>query len=70
MSNFYHCSKPLPKPRDAAHQQGELKSGKGEFTLEGDKRSLLGGTKMDFMRVRNESTLTMILVEISTGIIY
>jgi hypothetical protein len=34
------------------------------------KRGLLGGTKMDFMRLRNESTLTMLLVEISTESIY
>ena len=34
------------------------------------KRVLLGAPKMDFMRLRNESTLTMILVEISTEIIY
>jgi hypothetical protein len=34
------------------------------------KRDLLGGTKMDFMRLRNESTLTMLLVEISTESIY
>ena len=48
------------------------KSGEGEFTSEGGKRGLLGGTKtkMNFMRLRNESKLTMILVEISTEIIY
>jgi hypothetical protein len=34
------------------------------------KRGLLGAPKMDFMRLRKESTLTMILVEISTEIIY
>ena len=34
------------------------------------KRGLLGGTKMDFMRLRNESTLTMLSVEISTESIY
>ena len=34
------------------------------------KRGLLGCTKMDFMRLRNESTLTMLLVEISTESIY
>jgi hypothetical protein len=34
------------------------------------KRVLLGAPKMDFMRLRNESTLMMISVEISTEIIY
>ncbi len=37
---------------------------------EGGKRGLLGSTKKDFMRLRNEFTLTMISVEISTEIIY
>ena len=36
----------------------------------GAKKGLLGAPKMDFMRLRKESTLTMILVEISTEIIY
>jgi hypothetical protein len=36
----------------------------------GAKRGLLGAPKMDFIRLRNESTLTMILVEISTEITY
>jgi hypothetical protein len=31
---------------------------------------LLGSTKMDFMRLRNESTLTMLSVEIFTESIY
>jgi hypothetical protein len=34
------------------------------------KRDLLESTKMDFMRLRNESKLTMLLVEISTESIY
>ena len=65
----YWCSKPLTKSRDTAQRQGELKSGEGEFTSEGGKMSLLGCTTLDFIRLRNESTLTMISVEISTEII-
>jgi hypothetical protein len=34
------------------------------------KKGLLEAPKMDFMRLRNESTLMMIWVEISTEIIY
>ncbi len=34
------------------------------------KRDLLESTKMDFMRLRNESKLTMLLGEISTESIY
>ena len=34
------------------------------------KRDLLESTKMDFMRLRNESKLTMLSVEISTESIY
>ncbi len=64
------CIKPFSQPRDAAQREGVLKSGWKKvyfFALlwEG-KRDLLGGTKMDFMRLRNESKLTMLSVEIST----
>ena len=36
----------------------------------GAKKGLLGAPKMDFMRLRKESTLTMISVEITTEIVY
>ncbi len=39
-------------------------------SLREGERDLLGGTKIDFMRLRNESTLTMLSVEISTESIY
>ena len=34
------------------------------------EKDLLGAPKIDFMRIRNEPTLKMISVEISTEIIY
>ncbi len=68
------CIKPFPQPRDAARREGVLKSGWKKFTtfvsLWRSKRDLLGSTIMDFMRLRNESTLTMLSVEISTESIY
>ncbi len=64
------CSRPFSQPRDAAQRQGELKSGQEKFTSGGGKRGLLRAPKMDFMRLRNKSTLTMISMEISTEIIY
>jgi hypothetical protein len=69
------CIKPFCQPRDAARQEGVLKSGWKKSTtffvvVVESKRGLLGGTKMDFMRLRNESTLTMLSVEISTESIY
>ncbi len=68
------CIKPFPQPRDAARQEGVLKSGCKKFTtfesLWRSERGLLGSTKMDFMRLRNESKLTMLSVEISTESIY
>ncbi len=36
----------------------------------GEQKGFARSTKIDFMRLRNESTLTMILVKISTEIIY
>ena len=51
-----------------------MKSGQKKFTnfasLWEDKRDLLESTKMDFMKLRNESKLTMLSVEISTESIY
>ena len=67
------CTKPFSQPRDAARLQGEMKSGQEKFMSGGGgygKKVLLGAPKMDFMRLRNNPTLLMILVEISIEIIF
>ena len=53
----YLCAKPFSQPRDAAQRQGELRSGHEKFTSGDGKRGLLGAPTIDFMRLRNESTL-------------
>ena len=68
------CIKPIRQPWDAAWREVVLKPGWKKLlhfaSLWEGKRDLLHSTKMDIMRLRNESTLSMLLVEISTESIY
>ena len=66
------CTKLFDCRRDAARREGVLKPGWKKYfaSLWKSERDLLGAQNMDFMRLRNEPTLMMLLVEIPTEIIY